>query len=84
LPAAAKEKPKKLTYMEQREWEQMEEKIAAAEKELSERERMFADPKVMADHVKMAEVGRAVAAAQGVVEGLYRRWEELEGKRGSG
>jgi ATP-binding cassette subfamily F protein uup len=79
-----KERPKKLTYMEQREFETMEEKIMAAEGKLDAKQAALGDPAVMADHVKMAEAGRAVAAAQAAVDALYRRWEELETKRGGG
>jgi ATP-binding cassette subfamily F protein uup len=78
----SKEKPKKLTYMEQREWEQIEERIQTAETELDAKHQLLGDPAVMADHVKMADAGHAVAAAQEAVDALYRRWEELEAKRG--
>jgi len=80
--APAKEKPKKLTYMEQREWEQIEERIQTAEAELDAKHQLLGNPAVMADHLKMADAGRAVAAAQAAVDALYRRWEELETKRG--
>lgn len=77
---AAQGKPKKLSYMEQREWEQMEGKILVAEAELDAKHALLGDPMVMADHAKMAETGRAVAAAQAAVDALYRRWQELESK----
>jgi hypothetical protein len=32
----------------------------------------------------MADAGNAVAAAQAAVDALYRRWQELEAKRGAG
>lgn len=82
-PAPAKEKLKKLSYMEQREWEQIESKIQSAEVDLEARQQRLGDPVVMADHLKMAEAGRQVAAAQAAVDALYRRWEELETKRGT-
>jgi ATP-binding cassette subfamily F protein uup len=82
--AAAEAQPKrrKLSYLEQREWDQMETKVLAAEALLAEKQRLIGDAVVMADHVKMAEVGRQLAEAQKAVEAIYRRWEELEGKRG--
>ncbi len=80
--AAAAAKPKKLSYMEQREWDQIEEKIMTAEAALEEKHQLLGDQSVMADHVKMAEAGKAVAAAQAAVDVLYRRWEELDAKRG--
>ena len=54
-----------------------------SETELDEKQATLGDPKVMADHVKMGEAGRAVAVAQTAVDALYRRWEELENKRGA-
>jgi ATP-binding cassette subfamily F protein uup len=78
---AIREKPRKLSYMEQREWEQIEAKIITAEAEVQAKQSLMADRAVMADHLKMAELGRQVAAAQAAVEKLYRRWEELAAKR---
>jgi len=81
-PSPPKEKQKKLTYMDQREWDQMEKKIMAAEAELEIQQRLMGDPAVMSDHVKMAHISRDVAAAHEAVQALYHRWEELEAKRG--
>jgi ABC transport system ATP-binding/permease protein len=72
---------KRLTYMEQREWEQMEPKILAAEAELNERQRALDDPAVAADHVKMAARCREFEAARQKVQALYMRWSELEAKQ---
>jgi ATP-binding cassette subfamily F protein uup len=77
-------KPRKLSYLEQREWDQMEKTVMAAEGLLAEKQRLMGDTGVMADYVKMAEAGRQVAAAQKAVEAIYRRWEELEAKRNGG
>jgi ATP-binding cassette subfamily F protein uup len=81
ISATAREKPKKLTYMQQREWDQMEEKIMAAEEELESKQQLLGDPLIMADYQKMAQASSEVAEAQNVVELLYHRWEELESKR---
>jgi len=81
VPPPVKEKPKKLSYLEQREWEKIEGRIVAAEAELDAKHKLLGDPAVMADHIKMAEIGRQVAAAQTAVEELYRRWEELQAKQ---
>jgi ATP-binding cassette subfamily F protein uup len=78
----SKAKPKKLSYLEQREWEQIEEKIIAAEADLESKRDLLGDPAIMADHKKMSETGRQVASAQSVVDALYQRWEELHSKRG--
>jgi ATP-binding cassette subfamily F protein uup len=80
----ARDKPRKLTYMEQREWEQIEEKLMAAEAELESRQRLLSDPKILADHVKLLEASHQAAAAQTNVDAIYQRWEELAAKRGEG
>jgi ATP-binding cassette subfamily F protein uup len=92
-PAEGKTKPaaqarpassakKKLSYMEQREYEQIEQRIAEAEVEVSRGEAALSDPKVMADHARMTKACEVLGAAQDKVAALYARWEELEAKRG--
>ncbi|MDB5292021.1 MAG: ABC-type transport system, ATPase component [Phycisphaerales bacterium] len=73
--------PKRLSYMELRELEQMEGKISAAEEELHALQRRMEDPKVLADHVKLREVCTQVDAAQVRVSDLYVRWEDLEARK---
>jgi len=80
--AGAIQKPKKLSYMEQREWEQIEAQIMTAEAELELKQRMLGEEATMADHAKLSDIGREAAAMQAKVEALYRRWEELSAKRG--
>jgi len=71
---------KRLSYMEQREWEQMEAKVTAAETELESAQKEMASPTVMANRDKMDAVCRRVDAAQKEVDRLYARWSELEAK----
>jgi ATP-binding cassette subfamily F protein uup len=71
---------KKLSYNEQREYDGMEKKIHEAEAAAAAAEKRVNDPAVMGDHVKMTEACHALEEAQGLVAGLYSRWEELEGK----
>jgi len=84
-PAAAAAAPVprgvKLTYMEQRELEQIEGKIEAAEANAHRLQSQMSDAKVLADHEKLAEVCHQFAAAQEAVHTLYARWETLEKKR---
>ena len=85
-PAAPKQarKPKtsasrrKLSYKEQREYDQMEETILEAESDVEELEARVADPELMSDHVKSAETFEALSVAQEKVKTLYARWAELE------
>jgi ATP-binding cassette subfamily F protein uup len=72
---------KKLSYMEQRELEGMEEKIMLAEQELHALQKQMEDPKILANRDKLHEVCESVAAAQTAVTALYARWEMLEAKR---
>jgi ABC transport system ATP-binding/permease protein len=81
-PATAAPKPRKLTYREQQELQQMESAILAAEEVVAARQsevERAAGP----DHVALAQACKALEDAQRVVERLYARWQELEAKRGS-
>ena len=79
-PAKPAGKPKKLSYHDQRDWEQMETRILEAERRLEERRAAAEDPAVASDHVALGERVGALAAAQAEVEDLYARWAELEEK----
>ncbi len=74
------EKPRRLGYLEQREWEQMEPRILASEEKLAQCEKAAVDPAVASDHKALAERLDALAAAQAAVDLLYARWAELEAK----
>ncbi|HVT04967.1 MAG TPA: ABC-F family ATP-binding cassette domain-containing protein [Thermoanaerobaculia bacterium] len=75
-----KPKTKKLTFKEQREWEEMERTLHGAEGRLEEARRRAEDPSVATDahalHSRFAEL----AAVQSEVDHLYARWAELEAK----
>jgi ATP-binding cassette subfamily F protein uup len=73
--------PKRLSYMEQRELEQMETNIMTAEEELHALQRQMEDPAVLRDRNKLHEVCTKVDAAQTRVKTLYERWEELEARK---
>jgi len=72
---------KKLSWNEQQELEQMEEKILAAEEDLHAQQKRMEDRDVLADHVKLREICTKVDAAQTLVTTLYERWQELEGRK---
>jgi ATP-binding cassette subfamily F protein uup len=72
---------KGLTWKEQVEFEEMEERISAAEADIEKRQKLIADPGVMADHVLLKELCDDLHVAQAHVEALYARWTELEAKR---
>lgn len=78
-----KEKPKKLTFKEERELEALPEKIAVLEQEQSDLHARLADP----DFYKNAGAGVAainerLAALDAELESVYSRWEELESLKG--
>jgi ATP-binding cassette subfamily F protein uup len=81
-PVKPRPAAKRLSYLEQREWEQMEERILAAEAELADRETAAADPDIASRADVLHERCREVQAAQERVDLLYVRWAELEEKRG--
>lgn len=71
---------KKLSYMEQREWDSMEAQILAAEETLSLAQAKAQDPEISLSAVKLQEACLAADKAQAAVEKLYARWAELEAK----
>ncbi len=77
-PAAAK---KKLSYLEAREWEQIEIAIAASEKELAARQKALEDPEVTRDPRRLQEAYDAMQSAQADVDRLYERWADLEARQ---
>jgi ATP-binding cassette subfamily F protein uup len=74
-------KSKRLNWNEQREWEQMEAKILAAEEEVETLQARVSDPNVMADRNAMHEACEKLSDAQHRVASLYERWGELEAKQ---
>jgi len=75
-------RPRKLGYLEQREWDEMEGLILGAEGRLEACRQAAADPAIAADHVALAERVEDLTRAQAEVDRLYARWAELEAKTG--
>ncbi|MDH3628890.1 MAG: ABC-F family ATP-binding cassette domain-containing protein [Acidobacteriota bacterium] len=73
-----KPRARKLSYLEQREYEGMEERILAAETALAEARSATEDPTVASDASQLQERLTALENAQAEVDGLYARWAELE------
>ena len=71
---------KKLTYLEQREYDAMEATLEAAESALAEARRRADDPTIATDAAALQERFAELAAAQAEVDRLYARWGELEAK----
>ncbi len=85
--AAAREKPVakpktgKLSYLDQREYDRMEESILAAEARLEELEELMASPEVAGDPARLHEYWQEQQALQAETERLYDRWNELEQRK---
>jgi ATP-binding cassette subfamily F protein uup len=72
---------KRLSYLEQREWEGIEEKILAAEEEAARCQAAIEDPAVASDSAALQARCAALDAARLEVERLYARWAELEARQ---
>jgi ATP-binding cassette subfamily F protein uup len=71
---------KKLSYLEAREWDQMEAKILAAEQELEAVRAEMQAPDVVSDAARLQDCYARMQRAEASVETLYARWAELEQK----
>lgn len=82
-PSSAEPSPtkKKLSYMEQREWEQIEERILEAESEVDRHQAALQDPQIASDGIQLQQTYAQLQVAQARVDELYARWAELEEKR---
>lgn len=67
------EKPKKLSFKEQREFEQLEKDIELLENRKSELESLMSGP----DYIKLAEYTKEYQTVSSELEQKYSRWEEL-------
>ncbi|MBZ5577588.1 MAG: ABC-F family ATP-binding cassette domain-containing protein [Acidobacteriia bacterium] len=76
LPEAAPKK--KLSYIEQREFDSMEARILEAEEELAVRQHDMQE--VASDPERVGDAYQSLQDAQRRVEKLYERWAELESK----
>jgi ATP-binding cassette subfamily F protein uup len=72
---------KKLSYLEQREWEGIEEHVLAAEARMAEAEARAHDPSIASDATALQLRLGELDDAKREVDRLYARWSELEGKR---
>jgi len=88
--AAAREAPaappppasrRKLSYLEAREWEGIEEALLDAEETLDEKRRLLQQPEVTSDPARLMQAVADIDAAQAEVDRLYARWAELEAKQ---
>jgi ATP-binding cassette subfamily F protein uup len=72
---------KKLSYLEAREYESIEQRIAEAEQVLREKSTQLEDPEIASDGPRLLSAHAETEAAQEKVDALYSRWAELERKK---
>jgi ATP-binding cassette subfamily F protein uup len=81
--AAPKSQPakKKLSYLEAREWEQMEARILEAEQLVEAIRAEMHSPEVVSDGPRLQACYAKLQPAEDSVHALYARWAELEAKQ---
>jgi ATP-binding cassette subfamily F protein uup len=72
---------KKLSYLEAREWADIEDRIASAEDILQAKQAVLEDPSVAIDAMRLQSALTEVETAKSAVDALYARWAELEAKQ---
>ena len=74
--------PKKLSYLEAREYAGMEQRILEAEEKLQSKKAELENPAIASDGPKLVAAHAEMEAAQKDLDMLYARWVELEEKAG--
>lgn len=74
---------KKLSYIEAREFETIEQRVAIAEENLRAKRAVLEDPAIASDGPRLIAASAEVEAAQQAVDALYARWAELDQKQTS-
>jgi ATP-binding cassette subfamily F protein uup len=72
---------KKLSYLEAREYANIEERVAAAEDKLEAKRAQAEDPAIASDSARLVSAHAELERAQQEVDELYARWAELEKKQ---
>ena len=82
-PENARQSPgkKKLSYLEVREYDGIEQRVAEAELVLQAKREQLEDPEIVSDGPRLVAANAEMEAAQEKVDLLYSRWAELEKKK---
>ena len=72
---------KKLSYLEAREYDEIEQRVAEAEQAMEAKRAQLEDPAIASDGPKLMQAQIEMEAAEDRVNGLYARWAELEKKK---
>jgi ATP-binding cassette subfamily F protein uup len=73
---------KKLSYLEAREYDSIEQRVAEAEEILQAKREQIENPEIVSDGPRLLAVHAEMEEAQANVDALYQRWAELEKKKG--
>ncbi|MFA5716621.1 MAG: ABC-F family ATP-binding cassette domain-containing protein [Desulfobulbaceae bacterium] len=68
----------RLSYLDQREYDAMEDVISQAEAEEQSIRQVMEQPEVLSDAVQLEECWRRLETVRAEIDRLYRRWDELE------
>ncbi|HJQ99772.1 MAG TPA: ATP-binding cassette domain-containing protein, partial [Candidatus Polarisedimenticolaceae bacterium] len=80
-PVAPSTPAKKLSYLDQRAWNSMEENVLAAEARLQDARALVEEPSIATDASMLERRLAELEVAQREVDRLYAHWAELEQKR---
>jgi len=72
---------KKLSYLEAREYDTIEQRVADAEYILQSKRAQLEDPEIASDGQRLVAAHAEMEDAQDKVDALYARWAELEEKK---
>src|SRR5271166_5518961 len=72
---------KKLSYLEAREYDAIEQQVAVAEELLQQKRTQLEDPEIVSDSQRLVAAHAETEEAQERVDKLYARWAELEKKK---
>jgi len=82
--ASRSKKSGRLSYLDQREYDQIEEQIMTAEARCEELEASLGEPETAGDPEALHRCWEELEQARSLVERLYQRWDELEEKKNRG
>ena len=83
-PVLKKKKSGRLSYLDQREYDTIEERIMVAEQNKERLEKLISDPDVASNPTKLQQSWSEMEEAKILVDNLYQRWDELEEKKNEG
>jgi ATP-binding cassette subfamily F protein uup len=80
LATAAAPVKKKLSYMDKRDFDTIEQRVEEAERVLNTKRDQLEDPQVVSNPERLQQSLDELEAAQAALDALYERWAELEAK----